>query len=222
MANVDAEKFYTVEEAVELLPKLSTSKFVGMAELHIKLNVDPKQADQNIRGTVSLPHGTGKSVRVAVISSMNPKEFTDLGAVKAGGEDLITAIEKGFMDFDVLVAESAMMPKIAKLAKVLGPKGLMPSPKSGTVSEDPVKALKEVMGGRVEFRVDQFGIAHCIFGKVDFAATKLVENFNKLFEAIKAAKPNSVKGKYIETLSLSPTMGPGVRVVVAGEASSNE
>ncbi len=214
MESFDKDKIYSISEALDMLPKLSTSKFVGSAEAHFRLGVDPKASDQNIRGTVSLPGGTGKKVRVVVIAEGNPSDFVKAGAIKAGAENIIAEIEGGFMDFDVIVAEANMMPKMAKLAKVLGPKGLMPSPKAGTVGPDAMKALKEVMAGRVEVRVDAYGIAHVAFGKLDFEKSKLEANLKAIIDTVKALKPSSVKSKYLLSVTLAPTMGPGVKVEV--------
>jgi large subunit ribosomal protein L1 len=192
---IDKSKTYSLAEALELATKTSPAKFDATVELHINLGVDPKQADHNIRGTVVLPAGTGKDVKVAVVD-----------------DELLAKLDKGVIDFDVLVAAPAFMPKLGKYAKLLGPRGLMPNPKSGTVSADTAKAVKEAQAGRVEYRVDQAGIIHVGVGKVSFGADKLNQNSEAILSAIRSAKPASLKGNYIESIFVATTMGPGIRV----------
>lgn len=193
---VEADKQYSIKEALELATKTSTTKFDATVELHINLNVDPRQADQNIRDNLVLPSGTGKTVRVVVAD-----------------DDLLKKLDKGIIEFDVLVATPDFMPKLGKYARVLGPKGLMPNPKSGTVTTDTDKAVAEAKAGRVEFRVDSTGIVHLGIGKVSFGADKLLANAQAVFASIKAAKPSSIKGIYVKNITVSSTMGPGIKVL---------
>ena len=209
------QREYPLEEAVELLTKLSTSKFDGTAEIHILLNADPKQGDQQVRATVSLPHGTGKTLRIAaVVPDDLAKDMIDAGAVMAGEENLIKAIEKGELDFDILVAMPKCMKSLGKVAKTLGQKGLMPNPKAGTVTDDPLKAIKDLQKGKIEFRNDKQAIIHSVFGKISFGKEKLSENLRIFLTALKEAKPAGIKGEYIKTITITPTMGPGVRVEI--------
>ena len=209
------QREYPLEEAVELLTKLSTSKFDGTAEIHILLNADPKQGDQQVRATVSLPHGTGKTLRIAaVVPDDLAKDMIDAGAVMAGEENLIKAIEKGELNFDILVAMPKCMKSLGKVAKTLGQKGLMPNPKAGTVTDDPLKAIKDLQKGKIEFRNDKQAIIHSVFGKISFGKEKLSENLRIFLTALKEAKPAGIKGEYIKTITITPTMGPGVRVEI--------
>ena len=209
------QREYPLEEAVELLTKLSTSKFDGTAEIHILLNADPKQGDQQVRATVSLPHGTGKTLRIAaVVPDDLAKDMIDAGAVMAGEENLIKAIEKGELNFDILVAMPKCMKSLGKVAKTLGQKGLMPNPKAGTVTDDPLKAIKDLQRGKIEFRNDKQAIIHSVFGKISFGKEKLSENLRIFLTALKEAKPAGIKGEYIKTITITPTMGPGVRVEI--------
>lgn len=208
---VEADKLYDLEEAIELAQKTSKVKFDASLELHVNLGVDPKQADQMVRSTVVLPAGTGKTTRVAVITK-KADEAKKAGADLAGEDTLIAAIEKGKIDFDVLITTPEMMPTLAKLAKVLGPKGLMPNPKSGTVTTDVTKAVKEAKAGKVEFRIDKQAIVHQAFGKVSFKAEDLVGNGKTLIAAIMKAKPAGAKGTYVLAMSVASSMGPGIRV----------
>lgn len=211
---VDAGKLYTLAEAVELLPKLNTAKFEGSAELHIKLGVDPKHADQNIRGTVILPHGTGKEKKVAVFAPTDQHEAAKkAGADVVGDETFLEQLEKEVINFDILVSTPQNMAKLSKYARLLGPKGLMPNPKTGTVAADVAKAVSEAKAGKVEYRVDKQGIVHLGVGKLNFKSAELVANIDAVLKAIKEAKPNGIKGEYIQTITLAPTMGPGVKVV---------
>jgi large subunit ribosomal protein L1 len=214
-AKLEKDKIYTLEEAITLLPQISTSKFVGSAELHINLNVDPKHADQNIRATVNLPAGTGKEVKIAAyVSSENVKKAIEAGAIIAGEEEINDALDKNKTDFDLLITEPSMMVKLAKYARVLGPKGLMPNPKNGTVAPDVVKAISEAKKGKIEFRVDKQGIVHTSFGKLNFKSEDLLSNLNTILKTIKEIKPTSIKGAYIKSVSLAPSMGPAIKVSV--------
>jgi large subunit ribosomal protein L1 len=206
----DKESF-SVDEAIELLKKTSTTKFDSTCEVHFRLGVDPKQADQNIRGTVSLPHGTGKEVRViAFVDDAGVKDAKAAGAVEAGTADLIEKIEKGWLDFDVAVADPSQMKHIGKIAKILGTKGLMPNPKAGTVTPDAAKAIEEIRKGKVEFRVDKLSNLHVVFGKVSFEPEALKENLLSILKAVLDAKPTTIKGVYLKGLSTTTSMGPGV------------
>ena len=202
---------YTVDEAMELLKKTSTTKFDSTAEVHFRLNVDPKQADQNIRSTVSLPNGTGKEVCVvAFVDEGGIKAAKAAGAVEAGTAELIAKIEKGWLEFDVAVADPSQMRDLGKIAKTLGTKGLMPNPKAGTVTPDVPKAIGEIKKGKVEFRIDKLSNVHTVFGKVSFEQAKLKENLVAVIKAILDVKPASIKGIYIKGISVASTMGPGI------------
>lgn len=207
------EKAYTVEEALELVKKTATAKFVESAEAHICLNVNPKYADQQLRSTVILPAGTGKTVRVVAITSADSGlSAEELGADRVGSEELIEEINQGYTDFDVLISEPEMMSKLAKLGRVLGPKGLMPSPKAGTVTKDIANAVKQFKQGKIEYRVDKTGIVHLNFGKVNFTIAELVENFLAIYKSIVQNKPSGVKGRYFKNLYLCSTMGPSIEI----------
>ncbi len=210
---IDPAKLYTLEEAAELLPKLKTAKFDESIETSIKLNVDPKQADQNVRGVVGLPAGTGKTVRVAVFTKGDKStEAKEAGADYVGGEELVEKIKEGWLDFDVAVATPDMMATLGKVARILGPRGLMPNPKAGTVTADVGKAVREFKGGKIEFRVDKVGTVHCLLGKSSFAPEAIKGNFMALYEAIQKARPASVKGTYIGKVYLGLTMSPAIRL----------
>jgi large subunit ribosomal protein L1 len=212
---IDKDKVYTLEEALDLATKTNITKFDSTVELHVNLGVDPRQADQNVRGTVTLPEGTGKSVRVAVIAETDDdKKASAAGADLVGAEKILTALSKEKIDFDVLVATPNQMPKLAKFAKLLGPKGLMPNPKSGTVTPDVAKAVKESKAGRVEYRVDSAGIIHLGIGKVSFGTEKLLNNAQLVVGAIKAAKPATLKGTYIKATHVTTTMGPSIKTQI--------
>lgn len=218
---VDMNKAYSISEACELLKKTATTKFDSSCELHIKLGVDTKQADQLVRSTVALPHGTGKEVRViAFVNDNQIKEAKDAGAVKAGLDELIEEILKGYMNFDVAVASPEVMKNLGKIAKILGTKGLMPNPKAGTVTPEVGKTIAELKKGRVEFRTDKQGQLHNNFGKVSFSASDLEGNLKAILKAIVDTKPQGVKGTYIQGISLATTMGPGVKVDVSSALSS--
>jgi large subunit ribosomal protein L1 len=210
------DKSYRLEEAVPLLKKLATAKFDETVEVAMRLGVDPKHADQMVRGTVVLPHGLGKSKKVCVIAAADKlKEAEEAGADHTGGEDLVAKIQEGWLDFDALVATPDMMKSVGRLGKILGPKGLMPNPKTGTVTFEVAKAIREVKAGKVEFRVDKTSIIHTPVGKASFSSEKLYENARTLIDAIIKAKPSAAKGRYVRSLYLSSTMGPSVRVDVA-------
>ena len=207
---------YTLADAMPLVKKAAFAKFDETVELAMRLGVDPKHADQMVRGTVVLPHGLGKSKRVIVIASGEKvREARDSGADEAGGDDLVQRIQGGWLDFDAVVATPDMMKSVGKLGKVLGPRGLMPNPKTGTVTMDVAKAVKEVKAGKVEFRVDKTGIIHCPVGKVSFDAEKLAENAHALISNVIKAKPATAKGRYVKSIVISSTMGPGVPIDLA-------
>jgi large subunit ribosomal protein L1 len=214
LALVDSTKVYTAEEAIALVKKTANTKFTGSVEVHVRTNIDPKKTDQAIRGSASLPHGTGKSKKVvAFVTEAKEKEAREAGAAVVGGEDLIKQIkETEKTDFDVAVAEPAMMPKLAQIAKILGTRGLMPNPKTGTVSENIGAAIREIAGGRVNFKNDDSANIHSVIGRTDFSESQLLENFQKLMEAVFQAKPTALKGTYIASITINPTMGPGIRV----------
>jgi len=211
--SVNLEKEYTISEAVTVLQNQSKVKFVESLDCAVRLGVDPRHADQMVRGTVSLPHGTGKTVRVLVIAKgAKIQEALDAGADHAGFEDYLEKIKTGWADVDVVVATPDSMAELGKLGKVLGPKGLMPNPKSGTVTMDVAKAVKEVKGGKIEFRVEKTGIVHTSLGKLNFETVKLVDNTKAFLNTIIKMKPSSAKGQYVKSLFLSSTMGPGLKV----------
>lgn len=211
---IDKEKYYEGREAVELAVKTSKAKFDETVELHVKLGIDSRHADQQVRGAIVLPHGTGKTVKVVVFAKdLKVDEAKSAGADFVGGEDLINKIQtEGWLDFDVAVATPDMMGVVGKVARVLGPKGLMPNPKSGTVTFDLEKAIKEIKAGKVEYRVDKANIIHVPIGKVSFGADKLEENLKTIMQAIVKAKPSSAKGKYLRSVTIATTMGPGVKL----------
>ena len=211
---VDAAKAYEAKEALEVIEKMPKTKFDETVELHVKLGVDSKHADQQVRGTVVLPNGTGKTQRVLVFAKGDKaKEAEEAGADFVGAEELVPKIEKeNWFDYDVIVATPDMMGVIGRLGKVLGPKGLMPNPKSGTVTMDVKKAIAEIKSGKVEYRLDKTNIIHLGFGKVSFGTEKLLENYNCIIDAIIKAKPAAAKGQYIKSVSISTTMGPGLYV----------
>jgi len=208
-----AEKAYPVEEAVVIVKKNATAKFDETVELHMKLGIDTKQSDQQVRGTVLLPKGTGKTKKIIVIAKgEKQKEAQAAGADEVGSADLIEKIAKGFMDFDVLVATPDMMKDVTKLGKVLGPRGLMPNPKSGTVTFDLGKTVKELKAGRVEFKADPTGIIHLAIGKASFSEADIAANATAVIDTVVRAKPSASKGIYVRSIYLSSTMGPGVQV----------
>src|SRR5215471_9246080 len=204
---------YNLTEAMPLLKKTSFVKFDETVEVAMRLGVDPKHADQMVRGTVVLPHGLGKTKRVIVIASGEKvRQAREAGADEVGGDDLVQRIQGGWLDFDAVIATPDMMKSVGRLGKVLGPRGLMPNPKTGTVTVDVARAVKEVKAGKVEFRVDKTGIIHCPVGKVSFDADKLAENAHAVISSIIKAKPATAKGKYVKSIVISSTMGPGVRI----------
>ena len=213
LKNVNIAKEYSVEEAVKLLKGSSKVKFAETLDCAIRLGVDPKHAEQMVRGTVSLPNGTGKEVKVLVIAKGGKvQEALDAGADFAGFEEYLEKIKGGWADIDVIIASPDSMSELGKLGKVLGPKGLMPNPKSGTVSQDVANAVKEIKAGKIEFRVDKTGIVHTSLGKLSFEADKLVENTRAFINTIIKMKPASAKGQYVKSLFLSSTMGPGLKI----------
>jgi len=212
---VDREQLYTPEEAAELAKQTTTVSFDATIEAHLKLGVDPRHADQMVRGTVVLPHGTGKVVRVAVFAQgEKAQEALRAGADEVGGEDLVKKIEAGWLEFDVALATPDSMGMVGKLGKILGRRGLMPNPKAGTITFDLDRAVREVKGGRVEFKVDKSAIIHVAFGKSSFEASALVDNLAAFVDAVNRARPTGVKGQYLRTLSIASTMGPGIKVDV--------
>jgi large subunit ribosomal protein L1 len=210
------ERAYTLEEALPLVQKVKFAKFDETVELSIRLGVDPKHADQMVRGTVVLPHGLGRSKRVLVIAGPDKqREAQEVGADIVGGDEVVEKILGGWMDFDAVVATPDMMRGVGRLGKVLGPRGLMPNPKTGTVTTDIAKAVKEIKAGKVEFRVDKTGIVHAPVGKTSFDGSALIANAQALVDSVVKAKPAAAKGKYLKSITVSSTMGPGVRVDTA-------
>ncbi len=210
---VEAGKVYTLKEALELAQKTNPSKFDATVEAHVRLGVDPRQADQNIRATVVLPHGNGKTVRVAVFAPLDEaKKAAAAGADIAEDEEFLKRLEKGEIDFDVLISTPAYMPKLGKFARLLGPKGLMPNPKAGTVTTDIEKAVKESKAGKVEYRVDKQAIIHIGLGKTSFDAAKLLENAETFFESLKSHRPASLKGSYVKSIFVTTSQGPSITV----------
>lgn len=213
LKSVDLKKDYTIPEAVETIKNASKVKFVESLDVAIRLGVDPRHADQMVRGTVSLPHGTGKQVRVLVIAKgAKVQEAADAGADHAGFEDYLEKLKGGWADIDVVIATPDSMGELGKLGKVLGPKGLMPNPKSGTVTMDVAQAVKEVKAGKIEFRVDKTGIVHTSIGKLNFESEQLVENVKAFLSTIVKLRPASAKGQYVKSLYLSSSMGPGLKI----------
>src|SRR6187401_3046990 len=207
---------HTIEQAVPLIQKVKYTKFDETVELSVRLGVDPKHSDQMVRGTVVLPHGLGKSKRVLVIANAEKqREAREAGADEIGGEELVEKIMGGWIDFDAVVATPDMMRAVGKLGKVLGPRGLMPNPKTGSVTPDIAKAVKEIKAGKVEFRVDKTGIIHAPIGKASFPTQNLVENAHALVDSVVRAKPSAAKGKYLKSVTMSSTMGPGIVIDTA-------
>ena len=213
-ALIDNTKLYEVSEAIDLVQKTAQAKFDETIEIHIKLGVDSRHADQQVRGAVVLPHGTGKNVRVLVFAKGDKvQEALDAGADFAGGDEFIPKIQnENWFDYDVIVATPDMMGVVGRLGKVLGPKGLMPNPKAGTVTMDVAKAVVDLKAGKIEYRLDKTNIIHCVIGKASFGTEKLTENFNTLLNAVNAAKPAAAKGQYIRSCAIASTMGPGIKI----------
>lgn len=215
LAKVEPNKVYSIEEASSLIKEVSTSKFDGTIDMAIRLGVDPRKADQMVRGTVSLPHGTGKSIKVlALVPSDKEAEAKEAGADFVGMDEYLEKIKGGWTDVDVIITVPAAMGKLGPLGRVLGPRGLMPNPKSGTVTMDVAKAVREVKAGKIDFKVDRYGIVHAIVGKVSFSADQIRDNANELMNTIMRLKPSSAKGTYVKSVTMSPTMGPGIPVEV--------
>jgi large subunit ribosomal protein L1 len=211
VTKVDKNKSYSLKEASTLVKEINCTKFDSSVDLHIRLGVDPKKADQQVRGTVSLPHGTGQTKKVLVLCTPDKEASAkEAGADYVGLDDFIAKIESGWVDMDVIIATPAVMPKIGKLGKVLGPRNLMPNPKTGTVTNDVAAAVNEVKGGKIAFKVDKAGIVHASIGRISFAPDKLAENSTELINAIIKLKPSSSKGTYIKGVSMASTMSPGI------------
>jgi large subunit ribosomal protein L1 len=211
VAKVDKNKFYSLKDASALVKEINCTKFDSSVDLHIRLGVDPKKADQQVRGTVSLPHGTGKTKKVLVLCTPDKEAAAkEAGADYVGLDEFVTKIEGGWVDMDVIIATPAVMPKIGKLGKVLGPRNLMPNPKTGTVTNDVAAAVAEVKGGKIAFKVDKAGIVHASIGRVSFSADKIAENSAELINAIIKLKPSAAKGTYLKAVSMATTMSPGI------------
>ncbi len=212
-AKVDQNKTYSLKEASSLIKDINTTKFDSSVDLHIRLGVDPKKADQAVRGTVSLPHGTGKTKKVLVLCTPDKEQAAkDAGADFVGLDEFITKIEGGWTDVDVIIATPSVMPKIGRLGKVLGPRNLMPNPKTGTVTNDVVAAINDVKGGKISFKVDKVGIVHASIGRVSFSSDKIEANSQELINAIIKLKPSTSKGIYLKSLSMASTMSPGITI----------
>mgnify|MGYP000323890539 CR=1 FL=1 len=210
---VDANKQYALSEAMALVKEVNTTKFDASVDLHIRLGVDPRKADQAIRGTVTLPHGTGKTKKVLVLCTSDKEaEATAAGADYVGLDEYVTKIQGGWTDIDVVIATPNVMAQVGKIGRILGPRGLMPNPKTGTVTQDVAAAVTEVKGGKIAFRVDKYGIIHSAVGRVSFTADKLTDNARELLQTIERMKPSSAKGAYMKTLSVASTMSPGIKI----------
>ena len=210
---VEADRYYALNDALELATKTNPSKFDASVEVHVRLGVDPRQADQNVRATVSLPNGTGKTIRVAVFAPEGDHAAAKkVGADIVGDETFLAQLDKEQVDFDILIATPAYMPRLGKYARLLGPRGLMPNPKAGTVATDVAKAVTEAKAGKVEYRVDKQAIVHLSIGKVSFGGTKIAENAKAFFDSLIAQKPSSLKNSYVKSITVSTTMGPGIKV----------
>jgi large subunit ribosomal protein L1 len=210
---VEHRRLHTPEEAVRLVRETATAKFPETVEAHMRLGVDPKQADQQVRGTVVLPHGTGRSIRVAVFAKgEKAREAEAAGADVVGAEDLIERVQQGWMEFDVAVATPDVMNVVSRLGRILGPRGLMPNPKAGTVTMDVARAVRDLKAGKIEFRLDKAGIIHVPIGKASFTEAQLLENLTTLVDAVVRARPAAAKGQYLRSLTIASTMGPGVRI----------
>ncbi|MER3524646.1 MAG: 50S ribosomal protein L1 [Ignavibacteria bacterium] len=213
LQRIDSAKQYTIEEAIAKVKETATAKFIESVDIAVRLGVDPKKADQAVRGTVALPHGIGREVRVLVLAKPpRDEEARAAGADHAGFTEYLQKIQSGWADVDVIIATPDVMGEVGKLGKILGPRGLMPNPKSGTVAMDVAKAVKEVKAGKIEFRVDKAGIVHATIGKANFDAKQLADNIHAFLSAVVRLKPASAKGTYIKSIALSSTMGPGVKI----------
>ncbi|MEO6963289.1 MAG: 50S ribosomal protein L1 [Puia sp.] len=218
-AKVDKNKTYTLKDASSLVKEVNTTKFDSSVDLHIRLGVDPKKADQSVRGTVSLPHGTGKTKRVLVLCPPDKEEAARAaGADFVGLDEFIQKIEGGWVDVDVVIATPSVMPKIGKLGKVLGPRNLMPNPKTGTVTNDVAAAVNEVKGGKIAFKVDKAGIIHASIGRVSFSTEKIIQNSQELINAVIRAKPATAKGTYVKSVFMASTMSPAISIDTRGFA----
>src|SRR6188474_2794125 len=216
-ARIDSNKAYTLKDASALVKEVNTTKFDASVDLHIRLGVDPKKADQAVRGTVSLPHGTGKTKKVLVLCPPDKEaEAKAAGADYVGLDEFVTKIEGGWVDVDVIIATPSVMPKIGKLGKILGPRNLMPNPKTGTVTNDVANAINDVKGGKIAFKIDKAGIIHASIGRVSFTPEKIAENSQELINAILKAKPSSAKGTYLKGISMASTMSPGITIDTKG------
>ncbi len=221
LKRVDREKRYESEEALNLVKELSKAKFDESVELAVRLGVNPKHADQQIRGSIVLPHGTGKTVKVAVFAKGEKvREAEEAGADYAGSDELVAKVQEGWMDFDVAVSTPDMMGSVGKLGKILGPRGLMPNPKSGTVTFDIDKAINDIKAGKVEYRTEKAGNVHVIIGKISFSKEQLLDNFNTIMDALIKARPAAAKGQYIKSVTVSSTMGPGIKVLAGSEVKN--
>lgn len=213
LSKIDSQKQYNISEAATLLKEVTTTKFNASVDLDVRLGVDPKKADQMVRGVATLPHGTGKEVKVLVLCTPDKEaEAKEAGADHVGLDDMIKKIEGGWVDFDVVITMPAVMAKVGKLGRVLGPRGLMPNPKSGTVTPEVGKAVTDVKAGKIDFKVDKFGIIHMSIGKIEFDADKIVDNAKEIMDTIHKLKPASSKGTYVRSITLSSTMSPGIKI----------
>ncbi|MGM0607753.1 MAG: 50S ribosomal protein L1 [Candidatus Muiribacteriota bacterium] len=213
---VDREKNYSVQEAIELIKKFPQTKFDQTIEFHCILGLDPRKADQQIRGTLMLPHGTGKTKKVvAFVAADKEKEAQEAGADIIGNQELAAKIQKGWLEFDAVVATPDMMKVVGRLGKILGPRGMMPSPKNGTVTPDPASAIKEIKAGRLEYRLDKNAIVHTIIGKESFDNEKIAQNFKKMFSTLLKVRPSAAKGQYVKSVAIAPSMNPGIKLDIS-------
>lgn len=212
-SKVDRDKFYSLEEALSLVKEVNTTKFDASVDIHVRLGIDPRKADQALRGTVSLPHGTGKTKRVlALVTPDKANEAKEAGADHVGLDEYIQKIQDGWTDIDVIVAMPTVMAQLGRIGRILGPRGLMPNPKTGTVTMDVGSAVREVKGGKISFRVDKFGIIHSTVGRVSFSSPNLVDNANELIQTLVRMKPSTAKGTYIKSVTIASTMSPGIKI----------